>query len=119
MKGRAFWIIVLLAAVGLAAVSWWRNRAASTPTAAAESPTGSRPSAPAKPKPEVAIEDGKTIDFSSGVPVVKDSAKEKAALDRAVKEMADATKNVTFGPRPPAPVTQQKAESPPVASPKP
>ncbi len=52
---------------------------------------------PGKPHPEVAIQDGKTIDFSSGKPVVKDSAKEKASIDKAVKEMDEAAKGVTFG----------------------
>jgi hypothetical protein len=49
-----------------------------------------------KPAPEVAIQDGKTIDFSSGRPVVKDTAKEKASIDKAVREMDEAAKGVTF-----------------------
>jgi len=48
--------------------------------------------------PPLAIQDGKTIDFSSGKPIVKDSAKEKAIIANAVKEMEEATKNVTFAP---------------------
>ncbi len=55
---------------------------------------------PAPVKNEIAIEDGKTIDFSPGIAVVKDEADEKAALARALKEMDEATKNVTFGPTP-------------------
>ncbi len=51
-----------------------------------------------KPRPEVAIQDGKTIDFSSGRPVVKDTAKEKASIDKSVKEMEEATQGVSFGP---------------------
>lgn len=38
----------------------------------------------------------KTIDFSSGKPVVKDSAEDKTAIDAALKDMAEATKDVTF-----------------------
>jgi hypothetical protein len=55
-----------------------------------------------KPHPEVAIQDGKAIDFSSGKPVVKDTAKEKASIDKTVKEMDEAAKGVTFAsPTPP------------------
>ena len=51
---------------------------------------------PGKTHPEIAIQDGKTIDFSSGKPVVKDTAKEKASIDKSVKEMEEATKGVSF-----------------------
>ncbi len=51
-----------------------------------------------KPRPEVAIQDGKTIDFSSGRPVVKDTAKEKASIEKSVKEMEEAAKGVSFSP---------------------
>jgi hypothetical protein len=51
---------------------------------------------PRQAHPEVAIQDGKTIDFSSGKPVVKDTAKEKASIDKSVKEMEEATKGVSF-----------------------
>jgi hypothetical protein len=44
----------------------------------------------------VPIQDGKTIDFSSGKPVVRDSAADKAAMDAAVKEIDAASKDVTF-----------------------
>ena len=49
---------------------------------------------------EVVIEDGKTIDFSSGAPVVRDNAQEKEIIDRALKEMEAAASNITFGPAP-------------------
>ncbi len=42
----------------------------------------------------------KTIDFSSGKPVVKDSPEDKAVIDAALKEMAEATKDVTFEAKP-------------------
>jgi hypothetical protein len=71
---------------------------------------------PSSIKPEVAIQDGKTIDFSTGKPVVKDSPEDKAAIDAAVKEMDEASKDVTFGPTA-APGAEKKtadsAESPP------
>jgi cytoskeletal protein RodZ len=60
------------------------------------------------PKPSVAIQDGKTIDFSSGVPLIKDDAKQKAALEKSLKEMDAATANVTFPP-----TGQKKADTPP------
>ena len=40
--------------------------------------------------------EGKTIDFSSGQPVVKDSPEDKAALDAAVRDIEAAAKDVTF-----------------------
>ncbi len=46
----------------------------------------------------LAEHDGKTIDFSSGQPVVKDSTADRAALEQAAQEMAAAVKGVTFGP---------------------
>jgi len=44
----------------------------------------------------VPVQDGKTIDFSGGRPVIRDSAADKAAMDAAVKEMDEASKSVTF-----------------------
>jgi hypothetical protein len=55
----------------------------------------------ARPR-EVPIQDGRTIDFSSGKPVVKDDAKEKAAIAKGVSEMENAAGNVTFSPKAPA-----------------
>ncbi len=46
----------------------------------------------------VAIQDQKTLDFSSGKAVVKDDAAEKAAIEAALKEIEEATQGVTFGP---------------------
>jgi hypothetical protein len=46
----------------------------------------------------VPIQDGATIDFSTGHPQVKMQGKDQEAIDRALKEMAEATKNVTFPP---------------------
>jgi hypothetical protein len=48
------------------------------------------------PRPQVAIQDGKTIDFSNGTAVVKDTPADKAAMDAAVKAMDAAASTVTF-----------------------
>jgi hypothetical protein len=82
------------------------NASGTTPGGAS---TAAVPS-PAVPKPSVAIQDEKTIDFSSGKPVVKDSAEEKAIIERSVKEMNEAAAGITFGPAPktqPAPKPAQ------------
>jgi len=44
----------------------------------------------------------KTIDFSSGQPVVKDSPEDKAALEAGLRDINDATKDVTFEAKKPA-----------------
>lgn len=58
-------------------------------------------------KPQTAIQDGKTIDFSPGVAVIKDDAKNRAALEKSLKEMDAAVKDVSFAPTPTA---QKKPE---------
>lgn len=111
MKARVFWFFILTAML-VAVVALWRR----TPHPAVQpaiTPSASQPVPPTQPKADVAIQDGKTIDFSRGAPVIKDDAKERAALESAVKEMQDATKDVTFGPRTPATDTNKKAEPPP------
>ena len=60
------------------------------------------------PKPEVSVQDGNTIDFSTGKPVAMDDAKQKAALEKSLKEMAAATAGVKFAPV--APAEKKKAE---------
>jgi hypothetical protein len=52
------------------------------------------------PPATVALQDGATIDFSNGSPVVGSSAADKAALDAGVKAIDEATKNVTFRAEP-------------------
>jgi hypothetical protein len=49
--------------------------------------------------PVVPIQPGATIDFSSGGPVVKVQGADKEALEQALKEMAEATKDVSIQPR--------------------
>ena len=68
--------------------------AASSPSAV-PTPAGTPPAATVPP---VGIQDRKTIDFSSGQPVVRDSTADQAAMDAALKEMNEAAKDVTFKP---------------------
>jgi len=49
------------------------------------------------PPPEpVAIEDGQTIDFSSGQPGVTGDAASRAALEKANQELDEAAANITL-----------------------
>jgi hypothetical protein len=65
-------------------------------TAAALWAYASQPRLAARNPVVVPIQDGRTMDFSSGKAVIKDSAADKAALDSAVKEIDAASKDVTF-----------------------
>lgn len=58
--------------------------------------------------------DSQTIDFSSGRPVVKDTAADRAAIEQAKRDMAEAVKGVTFGPpaKPAVPPPAPSAEPP-------
>lgn len=69
-----------------------------------------------QPKPNVAIQDGKTIDFSSGKPVVKDDPAEKKIIADAVAEMDAASKDVSFAP-PPASAEKKSTQPDPKQSP--
>ncbi len=91
-------MLLIVAAILIAVGLWSISRRGNIPRA---------PSA----RPGVAIQDGKTIDFSSGKAVVKDSAKEKAALDRSVAEMNAAAANVTFAPQPSATTSASSSSS--------
>jgi hypothetical protein len=53
--------------------------------------------APAQPVP---IQDGKTLDFSGGSPMVKDDPANRAKMDAALKEIDAATKTVSFPAEP-------------------
>ena len=100
MKRRA-----LLFALGLLAgltggYFYLRHRApAPTPVVTPGSPTTPDPvTAPA----EVPIQEGKTIDFSSGKPEIRETDEDRAAIERAKREMDEATKDVIFAPTKPA-----------------
>ena len=70
-------------------------------------PIASKPAPTPAPAPAPVALGGanerKTIDFSSGQPVVRNSAADQAAIEAALKDMAEATKSVTFDrPKQPA-----------------
>lgn len=54
------------------------------------------PPAPTAKPVDLEKHDAKTIDFSSGKPVVKDSPEDRAALEAGLKDIEEATRNVTF-----------------------
>jgi hypothetical protein len=52
----------------------------------------------------VGIENGKSIDLSAGFPFARESDKDKAALERAVKDLEAVVKGMSFeAPKEPAP----------------
>jgi hypothetical protein len=51
---------------------------------------------PALKPPEIPIQNGATLDFSIGAPVVRSGGADDAALNKALKEMEEATKNIEF-----------------------
>lgn len=86
MKRAVTWLLLLLLAGAAAWWGWKRSRPQPAPPVAVK---------PAEPV-DLAKHDGETIDFSNGQPVVRNSPADKAALDKAAKEMAEAAANVTF-----------------------
>ncbi len=114
-KSAAFLLILGFISLG-AALAWFMHplRRGSNPapgtstttpsvnasTAPVPSPTAATNAAPSAPRSFTPIENEKTIDFSTGKPVVKDSAEEKAIIERSLKEMNEAATGVTFGPAP-------------------
>ena len=138
MKDRRVWTLIVAALLVLGAIYLLRRGSSATKPA----PVAAQPATPAtsaatpptatpvaQPAPVAAspmvqagshgelvpIQDGKTIDMSSGRAVVKDDAKSRTAIAQGVKEMEDAAASVTFGPRPApaAPAEKKKAEPPP------
>ena len=128
MKARWLWICGFGLLFVAAAILYFRRepapaRAATAPPAVRLAPrpashpltTAPAPAAPASastapsvaparlaaPPPEVPIQDGATLDFSIGAPVVRSGGADTEALARALKEMEEATKNATFEPRAP------------------
>jgi hypothetical protein len=121
MKKHALWLALAVAAFVLGAGYLLRRKPAAGPadapaqlaaTPSATSRFAPPPDVAAPPKPTavVAIQDGKTIDFSSGNPVVKDSAAEKAIIEKAVREMEAALQDVNFTL--PAPKAGEPAKAP-------
>lgn len=71
------------------------------PATPVTAPTAMVPAAQKKnefPPPIVPIQEGATIDFSIGAPVVRSGGADTEALERSLKEMAAATKDVSFPP---------------------
>lgn len=90
-------MLLALLVGAIAGVSWYvidrRARMHAAPPA--------RPAAaPPAPFVDLTKHEGQTIDFSSGQPVVKDSPEDRAAIAAALKDMEEATKDVTFSPPP-------------------
>ncbi|MDB6113325.1 MAG: hypothetical protein JWQ83_2041 [Lacunisphaera sp.] len=90
MKRALPWLLVAVLAGVFGWVAWQRLH----PAPAA--PVVAKPGPAAEPVVLGGANERKTIDFSSGKPVVKDTAADRAAIDAALKDMAEATKNVTF-----------------------
>ncbi|MBA4135912.1 MAG: hypothetical protein C0518_01195 [Opitutus sp.] len=95
-------IIVLLALLlgAIVFVLWYvaQRRAEMRAAPTASGPKDLGPVAP-QPVPFVDLggkNEAKTIDFSGGKPVVKDTPEDRAALERGLKEIEEATKSVTF-----------------------
>jgi len=53
------------------------------------------------PPMEVPIQNGATIDFSVGAPIVRSGPDDTAALNKGLKEIDDAIKDVAFPAKPP------------------
>lgn len=94
--------VLLVLLVGAAAFVLWyvadrrsRQQAAPAPQPQAVGPVAT--AATAEPVDLTKV-DGKTIDFSSGQPVVKDSAEDAAAIAAAKKEMDAALAETSFAP---------------------
>ncbi len=49
--------------------------------------------------PVVPIQDRTTIDFSVGAPVIRAQSEDQAAMDKALREMNEAVKDITFEPK--------------------
>lgn len=112
MKKPLIALALMVVLVGLALIFSGRKRAVAPARDSAASPA-TPPTTSTTQKTTVAIQDGKTLDFSSGKPVLKDSADEKAIIEQSVKEMNEAAASVTFGPASKAPATDTKKPTPP------
>lgn len=96
-------VVLLVLLVGVMAFVLWyvrQRRAELRARPAAEKAVGPLVSAPATaPAPEpldLTKHEAKTIDFSGGKPVVKDTPEDRAALQAGLKDIEEATRDVTF-----------------------
>lgn len=106
-RSKEFIVLLVLLIGAMAFVLWYvRDRKARQAAEPPDSPKIVGPVAPssgAEPKAEpvnLAETDGKTVDFSSGKPVVKQSDEDKAAIAAAKKDMDAALAETSFGPAP-------------------
>lgn len=93
--------MLLALLVGAAVFVLWYVAQRRADLRAAPVATGKKDLGPVAPQPLPFVELGgsneaKTIDFSGGKPVVKDTPADRAALEAGLKEIEEATKNVTF-----------------------
>jgi hypothetical protein len=110
VRSKEIIVLLVLFVAMVAGTTWYvidrraKNRRAAPP-ATATTPTAATPAAPGPliertPPEPIALgtkeTERKTIDFSSGQAVVKDTAEDQAALEAGLKEIAEATQGVTF-----------------------
>lgn len=95
--------MVIFAAISIY-VLWYVGQRRAENRAREKDPAARRDLGPYRPSatPEVDLTQnaGKTIDFSSGQPVVKESAADRAALEQGLRDIKEATQNVTFEAQP-------------------
>lgn len=99
LRNKEIIILLVLLLGTMAFVLWYViDRRAKMHAAPISVPTGSAgPLAPNPKKPvDLKKHDGQTVDFSSGQPVVKNTPEDQAAINAALKEIAEANKDVTF-----------------------
>lgn len=104
MNGRRRWLWLAVLALLVMLLGLWQDKRQKTSPAAPPAPK-ERPA----PMVDLTRHDGQTIDFSSGQPVVKDTAADRAALKKAEKEMEAAAGNVTFKATKPAAPEPEKS----------
>lgn len=97
-------IVLLTLLLGAAAFVLWyvidrraENRAAAVPTEPRSIGPLVNQAGASQPWVELGGEhEGKTIDFSGGQPVIRDTPEDRAAIATALKEINEAVKEVTF-----------------------
>jgi hypothetical protein len=106
-RSKELVVLLLLLVAVMAFVLWYvRDRRAELraqpTTEKVVGPVVSAP--PANPPAPIDLEkhDAKTIDFSSGQPVVKDTPADRATLEQGLKDIEEATRDVTFAAPKPA-----------------
>ncbi len=97
MTSRLPRILAAIAAIlAVAYIVWKRQPPAPVPVPIPTAQSIPAPAARPFPTVEIAIEDGKTIDFSKGSAEVRSNPSDQAAIAAALQEMQEATKNITF-----------------------